>query len=1618
MADSKANRPWRILLLVVLFVSVTKSQTIYCNTTSPCVNDACCQWKDNQGICGYGSFCQTDCISNCNATAECGKDAKDPSASCPLNVCCSQWGFCGTGDLFCGNGCQGDNCGDPTVPSCSSNNVLNRVVGYYESWSSGRACDAWRPSDMAVFAEAVLKTLQQYGFDGVDLDWEYPAASDRAGKTADTVNYVYLVNQLRKTFDESGQTYGITFTIPTSYWYMQHFDIPAMLEGGADWANLMAYDLHGVWDGKDPNIGSVIASHTNLTEIKASLDLLWRAGVNPTQIVMGMGFYGRSFTLSDYSCTEPGCPFSGPGTAGSCSNSSGILSYKEITEIMDEEGSELIWNEEAAVNYLVWGGNQWISFDNAQTFQQKVDYANSVCLGGAMIWAVDQDTYDWKALSGLLGQAVDGNDLLNGGSLLESQKKSLVSELSAYTGADCYISDCVDINTGQCKSGYSVLDYVHSASGNGAALQNPDSKQCHSGSETDHNSQYRMICCPAHAMPEGCVWEGANEFGLCSGNSSTCGDNKYELVADTYNDRTGTIRCLINQRSLCCNTNSLLNECHWSGCADSCPTNWTTNEWGSIFGGNNLNPDEGEACPYLYSFCCPSTDTYKNCEWHYCDYCPSDKVLITRRMEIDFFLNEGYYSRCGDTSTGALYNSFCCDPPSASENRPVDPADLFEYPDEDHVMYSYEVEKTSNDDVVADNTSATNNENSDPFAFVMIDGDPEAYDESLVDQWSFLVDEEQLTKRSLKMHERRSIFEYRDDTFDNEVEVYHIQCSTTFINGTSGCMSIFQGGANNTIVKMPKDIGAGPFARVISLVPVGSTGKSGRSNILPRSSTNTYELTVDYDLAGASAERSGDVNFRVDYTNLLEYWKDITDTPSKRRKRWFGGFSAWLSKMTSITKKDQGYLPMEYDETIKLFHAQGYCPDLNITATVDLDANIHLALRAQYGYYFEGAILPTPSLIAAYGYFSVAPEASILFTLRGEAVWQSTTGTQSIISGITFPGLSIKGLISIGPELELTGKMDASLSISGELNAGVVASWPRAEVYFPQDDGGSDATIMPKDIVGDDPQTFSVDPIFDASLTAEGNMALTLTPQVKFGISVLGGSLMSGYVTAGVDNTVSLGINASASVSYDGTTSAGFCYWADYIYSFFVSADVSFLNDLAYWGSSYEAASPDDPIVLVENTCITYSSNDPLSKRSSVESLVANSTGSGCFGGLVECSTTVSAGNSSCTLTSGDEGSGTTTSKRAPQCYNLPALFYNCDLFGATAVTNRNQNTMQNFGSKSFIGICDNVRNYLQKNPGKIKGNGMELTYFSSNEQQKTGGNRHDACSAKYKECVQEKTALWPTEVQSMYNWQTTQTINGVRTIVPAPTDYALMQGYDDSLSCDEFPFNASEEGGTGAEVACVSAHQNDYQGTINSLISNIYDARTGTTMPWSGWTFAKPWTGQTRKYRINLTSGTHNGYDLSYAGEITYAPYDMAYILGGLNLWGNPELYLSPTTRNAVCLLGSWYNPLLGINEGRAYGCDVTFAAQTTLFKRAQDPDDPSTWVVEKVQVSAEDLKNPIPLFTEDGKGYLDNAARNLEGMMEKLNLEADQEKEPMITATPHASHLRSDKESHHYRH
>ena len=74
-----------------------------------------------------------------------------------------------------------------------------------------------------------------------------------------------------RSIGKESTNYIVSFTAPSSYWYLRHFDIKAMMEY-VDRTNLMTYDLHGTWDSTNP-IGSHVLAHTNLTEIKQALDL-------------------------------------------------------------------------------------------------------------------------------------------------------------------------------------------------------------------------------------------------------------------------------------------------------------------------------------------------------------------------------------------------------------------------------------------------------------------------------------------------------------------------------------------------------------------------------------------------------------------------------------------------------------------------------------------------------------------------------------------------------------------------------------------------------------------------------------------------------------------------------------------------------------------------------------------------------------------------------------------------------------------------------------------------------------------------------------------------------------------------------------------------------------------------------------------------------------------------------------------------------------------------------------------------------------------------------------------------------------------------------------------------
>jgi chitinase len=138
--------------------------------------------------------------------------------------------------------------------------------------------------------------------------------------------------------------------------------------------------------------GSIVRPHTDITELYNNLKPLWFDGVDPAKINLGLAYYGRTYKLADASCgTMNSCKFTGPGAAGECTAFEGVLSNREIRAMVDKGGYKPYFNKTAMVKYMTYAGDSWVGFDDSETIAMKEDFANSMCLGGTMVWSVDFD---------------------------------------------------------------------------------------------------------------------------------------------------------------------------------------------------------------------------------------------------------------------------------------------------------------------------------------------------------------------------------------------------------------------------------------------------------------------------------------------------------------------------------------------------------------------------------------------------------------------------------------------------------------------------------------------------------------------------------------------------------------------------------------------------------------------------------------------------------------------------------------------------------------------------------------------------------------------------------------------------------------------------------------------------------------------------------------------------------------------------------------------------------------------------------------------------------------------------------------------------------------------------
>ncbi|XP_001600140.2 chitinase-3-like protein 1 [Nasonia vitripennis] len=296
-------------------------------------------------------------------------------------------------------------------------NPRTRTLVAIGGWNEGSVTYskvAADPALRATFVESAATFVRKYGFDGLDFDWEYP--NQRGGSLKDRENYVLLLKELRKRFDEEGLLLSAALAAAQSS-ASKSYIVPEVVKY-LDLVNLMAYDLHGLWDkttGVNAPLyaGSWERGDQRLLNVNASINWWISQGAAPEKLILGIPFYGRSFSLDDQSQTGIGAPATAPGRAGPYTRQAGTLGYNEICE--DQDWKET-WQEEQRVPYAV-KGDQWVGYENPRSVQEKAEFINRLGLGGVMAWSIETD--DFKGICGEKNPLLKTlNHVLHGGAPL------------------------------------------------------------------------------------------------------------------------------------------------------------------------------------------------------------------------------------------------------------------------------------------------------------------------------------------------------------------------------------------------------------------------------------------------------------------------------------------------------------------------------------------------------------------------------------------------------------------------------------------------------------------------------------------------------------------------------------------------------------------------------------------------------------------------------------------------------------------------------------------------------------------------------------------------------------------------------------------------------------------------------------------------------------------------------------------------------------------------------------------------------------------------------------------------------------------------------------------------
>jgi chitinase len=247
-------------------------------------------------------------------------------------------------------------------------------------------------------------------FDGFNIDWEFPTASD-------TRNFTALLHEFRSQLNEltesTGRKYAMTFDGPAGSQNYVNIDLKKAA-AQVDFITIDGYNYAGSWDTQTNHASPLFDSKNDPAfgqglDINDTVNAYLKAGVPPRKYTMGLPLYGAGWTgvpnvnhglYQNSTAPSPVPEANGiglcpdlSGNTGGCDTllTPGVATYSTLANLAANGYSTYFDRRRVAVSLYDPTAGTFYTYDNPDTAFLKMLYIDVRGLGGAYVWAVKDD---------------------------------------------------------------------------------------------------------------------------------------------------------------------------------------------------------------------------------------------------------------------------------------------------------------------------------------------------------------------------------------------------------------------------------------------------------------------------------------------------------------------------------------------------------------------------------------------------------------------------------------------------------------------------------------------------------------------------------------------------------------------------------------------------------------------------------------------------------------------------------------------------------------------------------------------------------------------------------------------------------------------------------------------------------------------------------------------------------------------------------------------------------------------------------------------------------------------------------------------------------------------------